>query len=79
MDQRARRLEALASGAETAQRSLERTIAEVDGVWRDSARQGFEGDHLAAIRSDAKHLSSELKEIARLAATAARATDRSWC
>jgi len=73
MDRYARRLQTLASGAEMAQRSLERAIADVDSRWRDGARRSFDADHLEAIRSDARYLRSELEEIARLAASTLRA------
>jgi len=60
-------LEAAAAAAAEAQLALERRIAQVDAGWSDSARRTFESDHLAAIRADARHLRTELDELARLA------------
>jgi len=60
----AKQLQALASEAGDAHRSLESRIADVDSTWSDSARRGFESDHLAGIRADARHLRAELADIA---------------
>jgi hypothetical protein len=68
----AQQLHAAGSAASEAQRSLESRIAQVDGMWSDSARREFEADHLAAIRADARHLRTELDELACLADSAVR-------
>jgi hypothetical protein len=68
----AQQLHALGSAAADAQRSFESQIADVDGTWSDDVRRAFEGDHLAAIRADARHLRTELDELARLADAAVR-------
>jgi len=68
----AQRLRALGSAAADAHRSLESRIAHVDDMWSDDARRAFEADHLAAIRSDARHLRTELDELARLADAAVK-------
>jgi uncharacterized protein YukE len=76
MAKAAQPVHALASGAGDAHRSLERRIAQVDSAWSDSARRKFEADHLASIRSDARHLSDALAEIAADLDRATRAVDR---
>ena len=55
----------LESSAAAAARALEAQIAHVDAAWRDAARQEFEQRHLAAIRSDARHLQAELDGLLR--------------
>jgi hypothetical protein len=65
-------LRALAARAADAHRTLEGGIAAADGAWNDDARRGFEGDHLAGIRADARHLRIELEELTRGAAAARR-------
>jgi hypothetical protein len=72
----AQQIRALASGASDARRSLEGRIAHVDSAWSDSTRRSFEADHLASIRSDARHLSDALAEIAADLDRAIRAVDR---
>ena len=58
---------ALENATTEAQRVLEGRIASVDQKWNDAARRGFEAEHLAAIRSDARLLRVELGEIVRTA------------
>ena len=67
-----RHLRGLENAAGQAQRTLEAGIARVDQKWRDDARRGFEADHLAAIRSDARLLRVELGTIAQAAQQAVR-------
>jgi hypothetical protein len=62
-----RHLRALENAATEAQRVLEGSIASVDQKWNDAARRGFEAEHLAAIRSDARLLRVELGAIAQAA------------
>jgi hypothetical protein len=72
MAEKARQLHQLASVASDAQRSLETAIARGDSAWNDTVRRGFEADHLAGIRADARHLRVELEEIAQVAERALR-------
>ena len=67
-----RRLRATERAAADARRALEAGIVNADEGWNDSARRGFEADHLAAIRADARHLHVELGAIAALAEAALR-------
>jgi hypothetical protein len=59
-------LGSLRDSAADARRTLDASISRVDGEWNDDARRRFEADHLAAIRSDARHLAVEVDEIAHL-------------
>jgi len=59
-------LGSLRDSAADARRTLETSISRVDGEWNDGARRRFEADHLAAIRSDARHLAVDVGEIAHL-------------
>ena len=70
-------LRGLADAATAAQQSLEHRIAGVDNAWSDAARRGFEADHLAPIRVDARHLRDALAEIAADLGRAIRSLDRS--
>jgi hypothetical protein len=63
--------------AAEARHILESHIASVDSRWSDDARRGFETDHLAAIRSDARRLKVDLAVIAEKADQSARAVHRS--
>jgi heme oxygenase len=72
---KAAQLHALASAANDAHRSLEQCIMHVDTAWSDSTRRAFEADHLAAIRADARHLRTELADIAAGVDKAIRAID----
>jgi hypothetical protein len=72
MSDPSRHLQALAAAATEAHRALEAAITTVDSSWDDDARRGFEADHLAAIRSDARLLSVNLSAITHAAAEAAR-------
>jgi hypothetical protein len=65
-------LRALAATAADAHRALEGGVAAADEAWNDDARRGFESDHLADIRGDARHLRAELEELARGAAVVQR-------
>jgi hypothetical protein len=62
-----RHLRALEAAATEARRVLESATGSVDASWADDARRGFEADHLAAIRSDARLLSVDLDAITRAA------------
>ena len=59
-------LGSLRDSAADARRTLEASISRVDGEWSDGARRRFETDHLAAIRSDARHLTVEMDAIAHM-------------
>ena len=72
MDAYVRRLQAVGSQAEAAQRALERAIVRLDDGWSDDARQSFDADHLAAIRLDARRAGGA-DEIARLSVSMVRA------
>ena len=65
-------LRALENAAGEARRLLEAGIAGVDQQWNDEARRGFEAEHLAMIRSDARLLRVELGAIVRAAEQAVR-------
>ena len=71
-----RHLRALECAAADVQRVLEAAIITVDQKWKDDARRGFEAEHLAAIRSDARHLRIDLAEIAQAAERAFRALEQ---
>jgi len=66
----------LECAAADVQRVLEAAIITVDQKWKDDARRGFEAEHLAAIRSDARHLRIDLAEIAQAAERAFRALEQ---
>lgn len=69
-------LRALERAAADAQRALEAAIIAADQKWNDDARRGFEAEHLAAIRSDARHLRIDLAEIAQVAQRAFHALEQ---
>lgn len=71
-----RPLRALEQSAKDAQRALETSVSRADGAWSDDARHGFDAEHLAAIRSDARQLGVELSEIVATAEAALRALEQ---
>ena len=77
MAEHAQQFRALADAAGASQRALESAVVRVDSAWADSARRGFEADHLGSIRSDARHLRVELTEIAAEAEGAMRSLQKS--
>lgn len=72
MAEQHKHLRVLERAANEAQRILENRVAAVDAGWNDHVRRGFEADHLAAIRSDARLLRVEMGAVAQLAERALR-------
>ena len=69
-------LEHSVAAAARAQWALESRIEGIDRGWDDETRRAFEARHLKAIRADARHLHTELEEIAATVERAVRVLRR---